>query len=91
MMFFDIVLGLRREKADLGEVGKLFVRYTPFFKIYSSYTENFDGSTSLLRHLKKTIPRLASFIRTREYCVGSKLDQLRTLPIQRSTSVSTSD
>lgn len=66
------------------EVGKLFSRCTPFLRIYSNYTENFDSATALLRHLIKNKPSLASFIKVREYCVESKLDQLRTLPIQRS-------
>lgn len=67
------------------KVADIFLKMMPFFKIYIPYLNNYDLSIQLLEKLRKN-PKIAAFLKEKEYTTESELQDLSSMlikPIQR--------
>lgn len=47
--------------------GDIFLRLTPFLKFYTAYSNNFDKSTQLVKHICKQNRAFAEFLDVRSF------------------------
>lgn len=67
------------------KIADIFLKMMPFFKLYIPYLNNYDLSIQLLEKLRKT-PKIATFLKEREFTAESELQDLSSMlikPIQR--------
>jgi hypothetical protein len=66
-----------------GNFGKVFDHFAPFFKIYTTFVNDFDSSNNKLTELIETNPKFAAHLETTSDRVGKTLDSLLITIIQR--------
>jgi hypothetical protein len=74
---------IQNEKVILSQIATTLLHYSPQFRIYQPYLENYDIASKAIHAARKSNPDLDFFLRLTEKCEGLALDAYLVLPIQR--------
>jgi hypothetical protein len=76
----------RANKKTDNTIGDIFLKFAPFLKTYTSYTNNFESIAHSVQHLKKKHKELVDFLRQQQKdpaANGNSLESFLIMPVQR--------
>lgn len=71
------------EKRLLKDVGKLMLKYTPFFRLYITYVNDYEKGLELLQTTREKNNKFEFFLAVSEKVEESSLESLMITPVQR--------
>ena len=72
-----------QNKLASAELGKLLLKFIPFFKLYNSYVMGFESAAALANALRKKNKDLAFFLDVCELVEKNTLESFLIMPVQR--------
>jgi hypothetical protein len=77
------LIELKEKRCLLGYISALLLHYTPQFRAYQSYMENYDDAVRTLNRLLKEKQELKTWLDFQQKCEGNNLQSFLISPVQR--------
>lgn len=82
-LYRDLKVLMYRGQLETIQFPRVIAQYSPFFKLYSSFVNDFEDSSKAIVAFRANRPAFDQFMELSEKCEGKLIQDLMILPVQR--------